>query len=193
MEEMGVEPQREPLGWRPLPRRRTARFRSWVCFPPKGRARISPPPPPPPLEVIVRREQDEDSSDTSNGGPCGEAPCQDRDGGARGITGALREALAAMESSDGLEVHGETVAGGPENMDGSSGGNGADKRVPTRGGGGYSWIAHQLELGTSLRRRHNLVQFQVLDHFWIPQPKLHGAMYLIFFVKPQNGDFAFFF
>ena len=30
------------------------------------------------------------------------------------------------------------------------------------------------------------VRFQVRDQFWIPQPKLHGAKYLIFFVKPQN-------
>ena len=56
----------------------------------------------------------------------------------------------------------------------------------------YSWIARQLQVGTSLGRRHNLVEFQIWGHFWIPQPKLHGAMYLIFFVKPKNGDFAFF-
>ena len=51
----------------------------------------------------------------------------------------------------------------------------------------YSWIACELQVGTSLRRRHNLVRFQIWDHFWIPQPKLHGECYLIFFVKPQNG------
>ena len=53
--------------------------------------------------------------------------------------------------------------------------------------GTYKWIAHELRVGTSLGRRHNLVRFQILDHFWIPQPKLHGAMYLIFFVKSQDG------
>ena len=47
----------------------------------------------------------------------------------------------------------------------------------------YNWIAHQLQVGTSLGRRHNLVRFQIWDQFWIPQPKLHGAMYLIFSCK----------
>ena len=51
----------------------------------------------------------------------------------------------------------------------------------------YSWIACQLQVGTSLGRHHNLVRFQIWDHFWISQPKLHGLCYLIFFVKPQNG------
>ena len=45
---------------------------------------------------------------------------------------------------------------------------------------GYSWIAHELQVGTSLGRRHNLVRFQIWAQFWIPQPKLHGAVYLIF-------------
>jgi len=31
------------------------------------------------------------------------------------------------------------------------------------------------------------VRFQIWDQFWIPQPKLHGAKYLMFFVKHQNG------
>ena len=30
------------------------------------------------------------------------------------------------------------------------------------------------------------VRFQIWDQFWITQPKLHGAWYLIFVVKPQN-------
>ena len=50
----------------------------------------------------------------------------------------------------------------------------------------YSWIAHELQVRTSLGQRINLVRFQFWDHFWIPQPKLHGAMYLILFVKPKN-------
>ena len=33
------------------------------------------------------------------------------------------------------------------------------------------------------------VGFQIRDQIWIPQPRLHGAKY---FVKPQNGLFAFF-
>ena len=60
----------------------------------------------------------------------------------------------------------------------------------------YSSIANELQGGTSLGRRHILVRFQIWDHCWIPQPKLHGAMYLIFFVKLKNGlvwpVFAFF-
>ena len=44
----------------------------------------------------------------------------------------------------------------------------------------YSWIADQLDIGTSLGRRNNQVQFQIRDQFWIPQPRLHGACYLIF-------------
>ena len=44
----------------------------------------------------------------------------------------------------------------------------------------YSWIAYELQVGTSLGWRHNLVGFQIWDQFWIPQPKLHGAMYLTF-------------
>ena len=40
----------------------------------------------------------------------------------------------------------------------------------------YSSIAHQLQVGTSLIWRHNLVRFQISEHFWIPRPKLHGAM-----------------
>ena len=31
------------------------------------------------------------------------------------------------------------------------------------------------------------IRFQIRGQFWIPQPKLHGACYLIFLVKPQNG------
>ena len=50
----------------------------------------------------------------------------------------------------------------------------------------YSWIAQQMDIGISLVGRHNLVQFQTWGHFWIPQPKLHGECYLLFFVKPQN-------
>ena len=37
----------------------------------------------------------------------------------------------------------------------------------------YSWIERQLDIGTSLGRRRNYVQFQIRGHFWIPQPKLH--------------------
>ena len=44
----------------------------------------------------------------------------------------------------------------------------------------YSRIACQLEVGTSLGRRHNQVQFQIRDHFLIPRPRLHGAIILIF-------------
>ena len=44
----------------------------------------------------------------------------------------------------------------------------------------YSWISHQLQVGAFLGRRHDLLQFQIWDQFWIPEPKLHGAMYLIF-------------
>ena len=51
----------------------------------------------------------------------------------------------------------------------------------------YSWIACQLDIGASLGCRHNLVRFQIWDHFWIPRPKLHGATNLIFLVKPNNG------
>ena len=51
----------------------------------------------------------------------------------------------------------------------------------------YSWIAHELQVGTPLGRRHNLVRFQIWDQFCIPQPKLHGAVYLIFFVEPKIG------
>ena len=51
----------------------------------------------------------------------------------------------------------------------------------------YSWVARQLQVATSLGRRHKLVGFQIWDQFWIPQPKLHGTMYLIFFVKHKNG------
>ena len=51
----------------------------------------------------------------------------------------------------------------------------------------YSWIACQLDIGTSLGWRHNQVQFQIRGHFWIPQPRLHGAIILIFIVKSQNG------
>ena len=47
----------------------------------------------------------------------------------------------------------------------------------------YSWIAHQLQVGTSLGRRHNLAQFQIRDHFWIPQPKLQWGNVLDFFCK----------
>ena len=47
----------------------------------------------------------------------------------------------------------------------------------------YSWIACQLEVGTSF---YNRVRLQFRDYFWIPEPKLHGAKYL-FFVKPKNG------
>ena len=47
----------------------------------------------------------------------------------------------------------------------------------------YSWIAHEVQVGTSLGGRHKLVRFQIWDQFWIPQPKIHGAMYLIFFRK----------
>ena len=43
----------------------------------------------------------------------------------------------------------------------------------------YSWLAHQLQVWPSLGRRRNLVQFQTWDQFWIPQPKLHGTMYLV--------------
>ena len=36
------------------------------------------------------------------------------------------------------------------------------------------------------------VRFQIQDQFWIPQPKLHRAKYILdFFIKPQNGFFAF--
>ena len=59
----------------------------------------------------------------------------------------------------------------------------------------YSWIAHQMDIGTSLGGRHNLVQFQIWGHFWIPRPKLHGACYLIFFRKtskwPRLTSFCF--
>ena len=44
----------------------------------------------------------------------------------------------------------------------------------------YSWIACQLDIGTSLGRRRNYVQFQIRGDFWIPQPTLHGAIILIF-------------
>ena len=47
----------------------------------------------------------------------------------------------------------------------------------------YSWIAYELQVGTSLGRRHTLVQFQIWGHFWIPRPKLHWEEYLIFFRK----------
>ena len=30
------------------------------------------------------------------------------------------------------------------------------------------------------------IRVQIRDQFWDPQPKLHGAKYLIFFVKSQN-------
>ena len=53
----------------------------------------------------------------------------------------------------------------------------------------YRWIAHQLQVGTSLGHHRNLVQFQIWDHFWISQPKLHGAMYLIIFVRPTTISF----
>ena len=43
----------------------------------------------------------------------------------------------------------------------------------------YSWIVHQSQVGTSLGRSHNLLQFQIWYHFWILLPKLQGAMYLI--------------
>ena len=44
----------------------------------------------------------------------------------------------------------------------------------------YSWIACQLEVGTSFGRRHNQVGLQIQDNFWIPRPRLHGAKYLLF-------------
>ena len=53
----------------------------------------------------------------------------------------------------------------------------------------YNWIAHELKVGTSLGRRHNLVRFQIWDQFWIPLPKLHGTTYWIFFVKPKTVSF----
>ena len=45
----------------------------------------------------------------------------------------------------------------------------------------YSWIVHQLDIGTSFERRHNQVGFQFLGHFLIPKPKLHWEKYLIVF------------
>ena len=51
----------------------------------------------------------------------------------------------------------------------------------------YSWIAHQLHIGILLGRCRNKVRFQIQDQFWIPQPRLHEACYLSFFVKPKNG------
>ena len=51
----------------------------------------------------------------------------------------------------------------------------------------YSWIPYELQVGTSLGQRHSLIRFQIWDHFWISQPKLHRATYLSFFVKPKNG------
>ena len=51
----------------------------------------------------------------------------------------------------------------------------------------YRQTSCQLKVRTLLRRRHNQVQFQTRDHFWIPQPKLHGAKQFFFVVKPKNG------
>ena len=51
----------------------------------------------------------------------------------------------------------------------------------------YSWTAHQLQVGTSVGRCHDLVWFQIRDQFWVSQPKLHGTRYLIFSVEPKNG------
>ena len=51
----------------------------------------------------------------------------------------------------------------------------------------YSWIVHQLQVGTLLGRLHHLVRYQIRDHIWIPQPKRQGVMYYFFFVKPKNG------
>ena len=51
----------------------------------------------------------------------------------------------------------------------------------------YRWIACQLEVGTLIITFTVEAQFQIRDQFWIPQPKLHGAMYLFFFAKPENG------
>ena len=51
----------------------------------------------------------------------------------------------------------------------------------------YSWIVWQLEVGSPIITFAVEVQLRIRDQFWIPQPKLHGWMYLIFFVKPKNG------
>ena len=75
------------------------------------------------MKLIIRREQDKDSPDMSDGGPYGEASAQDRGEGERAITGAFREALRAMESSDESGARGETAARGPERGNGSSDGS----------------------------------------------------------------------
>ena len=69
----------------------------------------------------MRREQEEDSSDMGLGGPDGEDPDQDRDGAARRLTRVHREALAAMDASDGSEAGGGTEARGAGSACGSTG------------------------------------------------------------------------
>ena len=57
----------------------------------------------------------------------------------------------------------------------------------------YSLIAHQMDIGTSLGGRHNYVDpISNLWPFWIPQPKLHGACYLIFFENLKMASFDYF-
>ena len=51
----------------------------------------------------------------------------------------------------------------------------------------YSWIVCQLEVGTPVITLAVEVRCQIRDPFWNPRLKLHGASYLIFLVKPQNG------
>ena len=51
----------------------------------------------------------------------------------------------------------------------------------------YSWIAHELQVGTSLERRHNLVQFQFWDHFGFLSPNYTGQPTCVFFVKSKSG------
>ena len=52
----------------------------------------------------------------------------------------------------------------------------------------YSWITCRLEVGTHIITFAVEVQFQIRDKFWVPRPKLNGAMYILdFFVKPKNS------
>ena len=45
----------------------------------------------------------------------------------------------------------------------------------------YSWIVDKIDTGTTYSGIFAVeVRFQHRDQFWVPQPKLHGAKYLIF-------------
>ena len=56
----------------------------------------------------MRRKQEEDSSDMGLSEPDEKDPDQDRDGAARRLTHIHREALAAIDVSDGSKADGGT-------------------------------------------------------------------------------------